>query len=197
MSIIPEKLKVDIVVSDMRRSCEGVIVPQLCHGDRIVLIDTGTEAVTQCDALITKNHHVQLGVTTADCAPICFGDGKNIGIAHAGWRGLCLGLIEKMLKHFDHDTLEVFVGPHLNTFEVQKDFCYDAIVKKFGENFFTIEDTKIIFHFKDAIQSCFSIPIVFDPRSTGTDLTLPSYRRNKTSERILTIVQCNNQHETT
>jgi copper oxidase (laccase) domain-containing protein len=168
---------------------KGLVIPHLCHGDRVVEVITGHEDVSKCDAVVTHNTNVPLGITTADCGPICFADKDQIGIAHVGWRGLCLGLVEKMLERFDSDSLEVFVGPHLHQFEIQKDFCYDAITHKFGETFLSDENGHIVFRFKDAIASCLPSTTVFDERSTGEDSLLPSYRKDKTKVRILTTVR--------
>ena len=38
----------------------------------------GTSDVSACDALITSNAEVTLGVHTRDCAPVCFADGKRL-----------------------------------------------------------------------------------------------------------------------
>jgi len=167
----------------------SAVIPTLVHGDIVINVATKGEEVGSCDGLVTQNRELSLAIKTADCAPICFGDGRKIGIAHVGWRGLCLQLIEKMLIEFDSKKLEVYVGPRLDIFEIQKDSCYDAIHTKFGEQFFTMEGDKIMFHFKDALASCLPQHTIFDERSTGTDFSLPSYRRNGTSERLLTIVQ--------
>ena len=164
-------------------------MPRLSHGGRLVSVETGEEDLNTCDAVITSHKNFSLGIRTADCAPICFSDGAKIGIAHVGWRGLCLNLIEKMLTEFNTTQLEVYVGPRLNCFEIQKDSCYEAITQKFGETFFTYENEKIIFHFKDAIASLLPLSTQFDPRSTGDDLILPSHRRDKTTQRLVTVVQ--------
>ena len=63
--------------------------------------------------------------------------------------GLCLGLIEKMLTNFNTEDLQVYVGPFLNSFEVQRDFCYDRLKQKFGNKFFHEESNKLIFDFKE------------------------------------------------
>lgn len=166
----------------------NVIVPKLSHGSNIVTIVIGSENVEDCDALVTENHNISLGIKTADCAPICFADGKKIGITHIGWRGLCLGLIEKMLTQFEAHSLSIYVGPFLHSFEIQRDFCYDQIVQKFGERFIEQKDDKIVFNFKEVISSLLPSQTVFDTRDTATDLSLPSYRRDKTKERFVTVV---------
>ncbi|MFA5998200.1 MAG: polyphenol oxidase family protein [Candidatus Paceibacterota bacterium] len=166
----------------------GVIIPNLSHGSNIVTIQSGDENVDDCDALITENHSLSLGIRTADCAPICFSDGKKIGIVHVGWRGLCLGLIEKMLTNFNTTTLSIYVAPFLHSFEIQRDVCYDRILQKFGERYIEQRSGKLVFHFKNAIGSLLPAHAVYDARSTETDRSFPSHRRDKTKERFVTVV---------
>lgn len=165
-----------------------IVIPKLSHGSNIVTIVTGSENIKDCDALITENHTVFLGIKTADCAPVCFSDGTRIGIAHIGWRGLCLGLIEKMLTHFDTGNLSVHVAPFLHSFEIQKDFCYEQIAQKFGGRYIEEKSGKLIFNFGNAIRSLLPPQTMYDARDTATDLSLPSYRRDKTAERFVTTV---------
>lgn len=167
---------------------QGVILPGQIHGNNIIEVITGDEDVNNCDALITKDKKFSLGIKTADCAAVCFTDGKKIGIAHIGWRGLCLGLIEKMLNSFDFNNLEIFVGPFNHSFEIKKDFCFDKIQEKFGDKYFSESNGKIIFLFKDVIMSLLPANTVFDPRNTFENLSLPSFRRNKTPERLVTVI---------
>lgn len=169
---------------------DGLIMPRLVHENSLFFVKTGNEDLTGYDGVLTENTNLKLGITTADCAPVCFADSTKIGIVHAGWRGLCLGILEKMLAKFNSDEVEVFVGPLLFSFEIQKDACFNAITAKFGEKFFTYEKGKIIFHFREAVASCLPEGAIFDERNTGTVITLPSYRRDKTNTRIVTVVQC-------
>jgi len=55
--------------------------------------DSGT------DAFITGNSNAVGVVLTADCLPVVFAaaDGSEVAIAHAGWRGLCGGILEATL----------------------------------------------------------------------------------------------------
>jgi YfiH family protein len=53
-------------------------------------------AGTAADASYTREKNVVCAVMTADCMPVLLAEerGAVIGIAHAGWRGLCAGVIE-------------------------------------------------------------------------------------------------------
>lgn len=179
---------INIFLSGEEKKKDTLIIPKLVHGAHIVKILSGTEDVSDCDAVLTENHTLSLGVRTADCVPVCFSDGKTIGIAHVGWRGLCLGLIEKMLTHFDTETLDVYVAPFLHSFEIQKDFCYDQITKKFGKRFIEEKEGKLFFNFLEAIRSLVPPQTVYDVRNTATDLSLPSYRKGHMAERLVTTV---------
>jgi polyphenol oxidase len=70
----------------------------LVHGaqaHRVVLEDAG-RALPPADALWTTEAGLALVVTAADCLPVLFCDhqGRGVAAAHAGWRGLALGVLE-------------------------------------------------------------------------------------------------------
>ncbi len=187
-TILGRHIQVNLAPSD-EHSRQGIMIPKMCHGDRIVDIQTGAEDLSSCDALVTKRKDVSLGIATADCAPICYADNEQVGIAHVGWRGLCLGLAEKTLSQFSDTDTEVYVGPHMHVFEIKKDFCYDAVIKKFGETFLTHEEGRTLFHFRDALTSLLPKSTTFDDRNTFETLDFPSFRRDATTTRLLTVVQ--------
>lgn len=60
---------------------------------------TGTP---KADASVTGQQGVVCTVLTADCLPVlfCARDGSQVGAAHAGWRGLCAGVLERALDTF-------------------------------------------------------------------------------------------------
>ena len=73
-----------------RRACPG--------------LDPGAEGENsssepQADAAVTRTPGVVLAIQTADCLPVlfCAGDGSEIAAAHAGWRGLSAGVLERTL----------------------------------------------------------------------------------------------------
>jgi len=67
------------------------------HGTRVVDADEHGGGVPNADALVTTIPGQVLAIMTADCLPVLLAskDGKVIGAAHAGWRGLAAGVIEQ------------------------------------------------------------------------------------------------------
>ncbi len=69
------------------------------HGVDVVNAEK-VEAGTIADGAYTDKRNVVLAVLTADCLPVflCDRDGTEIGIVHAGWRGLASGVVEAGLR---------------------------------------------------------------------------------------------------
>jgi YfiH family protein len=76
-------------------------------------------------------------VMTADCLPLlmCTIDGTLIAAVHAGWRGMCAGVIEQavaglMQRGADPQTLLVWLGPAIGAAAYEVDaVVYDAFVQ--------------------------------------------------------------------
>jgi len=70
------------------------------HGTRVVRVDAGDAApdapVREADAVVTTDPGVACVVQAADCLPVLLAapDGRAVGAAHAGWRGLAGGVVE-------------------------------------------------------------------------------------------------------
>nr|WP_130391210.1 peptidoglycan editing factor PgeF [Cupriavidus agavae] len=72
------------------------------HGCGVATADDsgpGGPGVPQADASIATRPGAVCAVMTADCLPVllCDAAGTVVGAAHAGWRGLCDGVIESTL----------------------------------------------------------------------------------------------------
>ena len=63
----------------------------------------GSEPII-ADAAITEVPNEVLAILTADCLPVLFAanDGSIIGAAHAGWKGLCAGILENTVSAMLH-----------------------------------------------------------------------------------------------
>lgn len=66
------------------------------HGTTVVKTSAATSE-SAADAAVTDHEGVICAVLTADCLPVVFAaaDGSEIAVAHAGWRGLSAGILEK------------------------------------------------------------------------------------------------------
>jgi len=64
------------------------------HGRDVIIIERpGEMAGAAADAAVTNVPGCVLAVHTADCAPVVIVGNGGVGVAHAGWRGIVLGVI--------------------------------------------------------------------------------------------------------
>jgi len=72
---------------------------QQVHGTTVVDAAAVGAEPPLADASQTTAAGVVCAVLTADCLPVllCADDGRWIGAAHAGWRGLCAGVLEAVV----------------------------------------------------------------------------------------------------
>lgn len=93
------------------------------HGTAVCVLSKTSTQNNTADAGITTEPGVVATVMTADCLPLLLCDkaGTQVAAVHAGWRGLCDGVIEATLAHFTKpaDVL-VYLGPAISqrAFEV-------------------------------------------------------------------------------
>lgn len=97
-----------VAVAENRRrlrvaiGAEPVFLDQV-HGDRVVRLSTADSRadapIHAADAAVTTEAGLACVVQVADCVPVLFAapDGRAVGAAHAGWRGLALGVLEATL----------------------------------------------------------------------------------------------------
>ncbi|BDM65672.1 laccase domain protein [Shewanella sp. NFH-SH190041] len=92
------------------------------HSTKVVQLPL--TASCQADASYTRCAGQVCVVMTADCLPVllCNRQGTEVAAIHAGWRGLCQGIIENTLGHFSAPAEEIMAltGPAIGptAFEV-------------------------------------------------------------------------------
>lgn len=119
------------------------------HGVDVIDFDSlpsnqvGSEGLIEADACTSTLLKRPCCVMTADCLPVFFCDqqGKRVAIAHAGWRGLLGGVLQKTLAVFDDPlSVMVYLGPAISVqaFEVGDDvrmafLCHNAAFNEYFE----------------------------------------------------------------
>lgn len=105
-----------------------ILVPYQTHGSEIAVIDedflndTDKDKLNGYDAIITNLGNICIGVTTADCVPVFLYDSKRgvTGIAHAGWKGICAGIVKKtvlkMVETYNSNPMDIYaaIGPSIS-----------------------------------------------------------------------------------
>lgn len=120
------------VVAENRRRLKDIIAAptepfwlEQVHGTRVLRLDENSDrADNQADASYTNIAGQVCAVMTADCLPVlfCSRQGTEVAAAHAGWRGLCDGVLEQTLACFDSSPEDILAwfGPAIGptAFEV-------------------------------------------------------------------------------
>lgn len=104
---------------DLQASLDGVEAIQWLrqvHGTQVYCPrDRRSATVPEADAIVTRQAGLACAVLTADCLPVCLAaaDGSTVAVAHAGWRGLASGVLERTVQAMDAEpaTLLAWLGP--------------------------------------------------------------------------------------
>jgi len=101
------------------------------HGQRVATLGAETPDAIEADACVTRTAGLACTIMVADCLPLLLttDDGRTVGAAHAGWRGLAGGVIEAVVEAMttasgqDTSQLLVWLGPCIGPekFEVGDD----------------------------------------------------------------------------
>ena len=93
------------------------------HGANVVMAEH-CETPPRADGSVSRSPDQICVVRTADCLPVLLsaGDGTEVAVAHAGWRGLAAGVIEATVGKMSHAPSELiaWLGPAISqaAFEV-------------------------------------------------------------------------------
>lgn len=122
-----------------------VLLLNQIHGKEVVVIDSpekiyGEQNLPKADAVVTNLKNITIGVVTADCSPILLFDGEVnvIGVAHAGWRGAKLGVINSVIqamKNLGAKDIKAIIGPMIQqkSYEISQEF-FDDFLREDSDN---------------------------------------------------------------
>lgn len=98
---------------------------QQVHGTEVRALDAPGTALQDgavADACATRSPGAACTIMVADCLPVLFSNaaGTRVAAAHAGWRGLAAGVLERTAQVFGDEPVVVWLGPCIgpNEFEV-------------------------------------------------------------------------------
>lgn len=167
------------------------------HGTHV--LDLSDTEINQADGSYSNQKGKVCVVMTADCLPVllCNKAGTEVAALHAGWRGLCNGIIEAGIKKFNSPAGELiaYLGPAIGAdafevgAEVRTAFLYQVIqadkyFKKSGEKY--LADiyglAKQRLHLK-GVTEVYSLK-----ECTLSNLDYFSYRRDKRTGRQASLI---------
>ncbi len=119
--------ELDYVVQNRHLFSQAIAMPNSLvwlnqvHGTGVKKLPSSCSDVTS-DAAFTATQQQVCAVLTADCLPVLFCNlaGTQVAAAHAGWRGLCEGVLEQTLAVFEGQEVMAWLGPAIgpDAFEV-------------------------------------------------------------------------------
>jgi len=90
--------------------CARPVFLKQVHGSRTAVLAADTPDATEADGCVTTVSRVACTMMVADCLPVLFtvADGRAVGAAHAGWRGLAgeggQGILESAVERLRHES---------------------------------------------------------------------------------------------
>ncbi|MFN3814113.1 MAG: polyphenol oxidase family protein [Aquificaceae bacterium] len=172
------------------RGDEDIYVSKQVHSNRVILFDKMEDE--EGDAIITTLVNTKIGIRTADCVPLAILGYRTVAVIHAGWRGLRDGIIENTLKMFERfeplSHTVAFVGPSAKAccYKVGKEFekSFLSLHIKNGSLFLDTQEEAIIKLRRGGIRKFLRLNVC-----TICNHKLPSYRREKTQDRMVTFAE--------
>ncbi|AOM40909.1 purine nucleoside phosphorylase YfiH [Xenorhabdus hominickii] len=170
------------------------------HGTRVITLDGQSLENQQADAVYTNVPGQVCAVMTADCLPVlfCSISGDEVAAAHAGWRGLCAGVLENTVSQFSTkpEMIRVWLGPAIGPekFEVGGEVreAFTATHSEFAQAFTPYGDkflANIYLLAKLKLQSLGITEIFGGTACTATEESnFFSYRRDGNTGRMATLI---------
>jgi hypothetical protein len=127
-----------------------IILASQTHSSNVVIVDemdsrgweSMSDAIANCDALISSVSGVVIGVMTADCVPILLFDNekKVVAAVHAGWKGTKANIVAESVKimreNFGCDNIIAGIGPSICK------CCYE-VDEKLANDFSSLYDNSV------------------------------------------------------
>ena len=121
----PEKVQANRACLRDALGVQPVFLEQV-HGTQVLTLNAQSVDGASADACTTTERGIACTIMVADCLPVLFTDegGRRVAAAHAGWRGLAAGVLERTVEAFEAEggasELMAWLGPCIgpDAFEV-------------------------------------------------------------------------------
>ena len=110
--------------------------PRQVHGVAVHHVAArGDAGAAEADSIVCSLPDVAVGVVTADCVPILLvgAGGRSVAAIHAGWRGLCAGVVAAAAAALPEPPIAAAIGPYVGPccYEVDAPVL-EAVAARFG-----------------------------------------------------------------
>lgn len=171
------------------------------HTNHVIVIDKAMPLDIEApvaDGVVTALAGQACAVLTADCVPILLRDIRRgqIAAVHGGWRGLAADILREAISLFaEPETLQVSIGPCISQlhYEVGLDVAqyfrrdFNSILQPGRPNHWFL-DLKMLARLQLINLGVPDAQIATSEICTFADASLPSYRRNKTPQRMASLI---------
>ena len=141
-----QKINVFLKENGFNTQNNPVLVNQV-HGKEVLVITNESQIpslgnLPDADAIITNQKNINIGIATADCAPIILFDEQNkiIAAAHAGWKGAFVGVVQNTVQEMlklgaEIENIKCEIGPMIRqkSYEIDERF-YKQFLSQNAEN---------------------------------------------------------------
>lgn len=181
-------------------TADSLVSAKQVHGKHVEQVKN-PGIVNQCDGLLTTRQTWPLLIRTADCASVMIysAEQKSIANLHVGWRGALAGIITTGLEKLSRPQAESVNSMKVAISPLIRGCCYEVgeeFYRNFDKKYLERQNEKIFFHLERIIEDqllragILSKHIDFSSECTHcSPLELPSYRRNKTRNRMLNVIE--------
>ena len=157
------------------------------HGSDVI-VARGPGALGEADAVVTLHGGPPVAIATADCVPVALVGQATIALAHAGWRGVASGVVDRTvetMRSLGDPPDRAVIGPHIGP------CCYEVgpeVIEAVGGHAATTTWGTTSVDLGAAItHQLAGIGIERAAACTMHDDRFASFRRNGTAQRQVTV----------
>ena len=189
------------VVGEVEGADFPVVLPVQTHSCNVAVIEASGSIPTfdDTDAVICLRRGMVIGVRTADCVPVVMyaPDNSATAAVHAGWKGSIGGIVTATLERLallgaDLSQLKVAFGPSIcgRCYEVSEELAMRFTEAGFGEavshRHVDLQKVNLLRLIRMGVRA---ENIAMSDVCTYETATLPSWRRQSSSRRLLTWIE--------